>query len=295
MPSQTSAASITFGPLARADAPSDTSKPIADVVLIGWADGEAKHLAKYDAIYRDLVQGDIYLCESHTVDLVRSRSATWRYLAPLREWLIERGHVVPVPKGKKKAWEIASELDPPGLQRQLIFHVLSNGGVNSLACLWDMLRVQHHEQLASTAAIIFDSAPDPVAANIPWEGALLYTQAIPGIPSWLRPVVLRLMYAGLLTQVALVYGVLRIKPLLDRNFEMLCDDPNAKGVPRLMLYSDKDVFVPPREVELAIRRMRKAGSEVEARLFQGSLHVQHFRTFPKEYVATVHGFLKSKL
>ncbi|KNE72220.1 hypothetical protein AMAG_16703 [Allomyces macrogynus ATCC 38327] len=186
-------------------------------------------------------------------------------------------------------------IDPTGPRRHLVFHLFSNGGVNSLACLWDMLRVKYHEQLASTAAIIFDSAPDPVAANIPWEGALLYTQAIPGIPAWLRPVVLRLMYAGLLAQVALVYGILRIKPLLDRNFEMLCHDPNAKGVPRLMLYSDKDVFVPPREVELAIRRMRKAGNEVEARLFEGSLHVQHFRTFPKEYVAAVHGFLKPKL
>ncbi|KNE72461.1 hypothetical protein AMAG_16504 [Allomyces macrogynus ATCC 38327] len=293
MSEPTNASRIAFGPLTR-NTNTSTDKLLADVVLIGWADGEAKHLAKYDAIYRDFVQGDVYLCESHTADLLKSRSAAWRYLSPLRDWLAERGHVGPVQKRKKMAWEIASEPAPTRPRRHLIFHLFSNGGVHSLVCLWDMLRVAHNEQLVSTTALIIDSAPDPVTANVPWEGALLFTQAIPGLPAWLHPVVKRLLYFGLLTQ-GVVTAVTGYKPFLDQNFDMLCDDANGVGVPRLMLYSDKDVYIPAREVELAIRKMREAGHEVEGRQFKGSLHVQHYRTFPKEYAAAVHGFLKPKL
>ncbi|KNE62957.1 hypothetical protein AMAG_08131 [Allomyces macrogynus ATCC 38327] len=293
---------------ARSPSPkNDAEEVTADVVLLGWADGDIRYVSKYVCIYaKELrawstaTKGDDYgnqrpikwtefAIGSKTVQLLKSFASSHADIEPLYQFLLDGGHLHPED-------EAAVLADPSTPSRPLVFHIFSNGGVNTLAILLNL--VQHrHMRLTNVRALLLDSCPTPISKMAAWGGAGVYTDML--LPTKYTPRALRAVVQGITFGVmhlshAITVGLFGCTPRIDANFETLVAHPALRSVPRLLLYSQDDELVSAESVRLAAQKMREAGyaEVVEEHDFGDSAHVQHYRKYPAEYVRVVGEFLQ---
>ncbi|KAJ3370580.1 Transmembrane protein 53 [Allomyces arbusculus] len=285
----------------------DAEEAAADVVLLGWADGDIRYVSKYLCIYaKELrewstaakngghsdqrpIKWAEFAIGSKTVQLLRSFASSHADIEPLYHFLLDGGHLHPED-------EAAVLADPSTPSRPLVFHIFSNGGVNTLAILLDLVRHQHM-RLTNVCALLLDSCPTPISSMAAWGGAGVYTDMLlppKYTPRLVRTVVQGIMYGAMHLSHAITVGIFKCTPRLDANFETLVAHPALRSVPRLLLFSQGDTLVSAESVRLAAQKMREAGyaEMVEEHDFGDSLHVQHYRKYPAEYVRVVGEFLR---
>ncbi|KNE61951.1 hypothetical protein AMAG_18786 [Allomyces macrogynus ATCC 38327] len=189
---------------------------------------------------------------SYQVDRVcdwKSFASSHADIEPLSRFLLDGGHLHPED-------EAAVLADPSTSSRLLVFHIFSNGGVNTLAILLDLVR-HRHMRLTNVSALLLDSCPTPISSMAAW-GAGFHTITV---------------------------GIFGCTPRIDANFETSVNHPALRSVPRLLQFSQGDELVPAESVKLAVRKMCEAGHAevVEEHDFGDSLHVQHYRKYPVEW------------
>ncbi|KAJ3363957.1 Transmembrane protein 53 [Allomyces javanicus] len=294
---------------ARSPSPKNDAEEItADVVLLGWADGDIRYVSKYVCIYATELRawstaatkndghGDQrpikwteFAIGSKTVQFLKSFASSHADIEPLYQFLLDGGHLYPED-------EAAVMADPSTPSRPLVFHIFSNGGVNTLAILLDLVR-HRHMRLTNVRALLLDSCPTPISSMAAWGGAGVYTDML--LPPKYTPRALRAIVQGITFGVmhishAITVGIFGCTPRIDANFETLVAHPALRSVPRLLLFSQGDTLVSAESVKLAARKMREAGyaEMVEEHDFGDSLHVQHYRKYSAEYVSVVGEFFR---
>ncbi|KNE62955.1 hypothetical protein AMAG_08130 [Allomyces macrogynus ATCC 38327] len=268
---------------------------VADVLILGWAQSDLRHVAKYQNVYHGQLLADASEAApimkwttsafaSQTLQFAKPESWSFRDIEPIYQVLRDQGHFQPA--------GTASGQKAP--RTPLVLHLLSNGGVNSLVILLHLAR-ERKMQLTDVAAIVLDSAPTPVHAMGMWPWSGLFADAIlpASTPAALRNTAQMLLYAQMRAKSAIMTGLLGRPARADTNFATLVHHPDIRAVPRLLLYSRVDDMVPLADIELALSKMREAGhaSVVESVDFVDSAHVSHLRAYPEKYTKEVGQFL----
>ncbi|KNE61950.1 hypothetical protein AMAG_07217 [Allomyces macrogynus ATCC 38327] len=270
---------------------------VADVLILGWAQSDLRHVAKYQNVYHGRLLADASetapimkwttsAFASQTLQFAKPERWSFRDIEPIYQVLRDQGHLRPA--------ETASDQTPSAPRAPLVLHLLSNGGVNSLVILLHLAR-ERNMQLTDVAAIVLDSAPTPVHAMGIWPWSGLFVDAIlpASMPTAFRNTAQTLLYAQMRAKSVIMTGLLGRPARADTNFATLVNHPDIRAAPRLLLYSRVDDMVPLADIELALAKMREAGhaAVVESVDFVDSAHVSHLRAYPEKYTKEVGQFL----
>ncbi|ETV95205.1 hypothetical protein H310_11462 [Aphanomyces invadans] len=161
-------------------------------------------------------------------------------------------------------------------------HILSNGGCWSWYCL------ENHIVQAGVPfkvpTMILDSAPSKPYAHGTAPAAFTAQMKNP---------ILRQAMMWILTAVfvlhAFVVRVCGYTHPVELQFERLIHRDAA--IPKLFLYSDNDVMIPPDQIEYAITTAKQLNTPAEAVNFETSKHVAHLSHSPDRYTKAVREFL----
>ncbi|KAJ3694544.1 hypothetical protein LUZ60_010024 [Juncus effusus] len=271
---------------------------VLTVVLLGWLGARQKHLRKYAEMYNS--KG------------IRSV----RFVVPAKELLgIDLGSRVEA-KIKELAKEIedwCSVKEKDGRERNLMFHTFSNTGWLAYGVILDSLKSREDIKNKIRGCII-DSGPcaeiNPQVWAAGFSAALLRKQnnSIPPLPNQntedskpdanftrnyengIRPSIAETFLLSILCRFfELTLKLPDINRKLSKYISILMNEQPA--CPQLYLYSKADKVIPSSYIEEFIEKQKKFGRTVYAHDFVFSPHVDHFRTYPRQYISKVDEFL----
>lgn len=240
-----------------------TSNKNPIILLCGWLDGQFGHVVKYLEMYVELGLPVIMLV-SNSLDITF-------YLTSFvhNDTAKVLKHILPA-------------------NSVFIPHIMSNGGIRSFLCLRDNFAGQ-----IPVKAMIFDSCPSVLPKDLtradkvdPRE--IFFTQLK---PEWLKEFLL-----SFITNIWIVqkywYTLFPQLHILNRQFTRLTTQ--FSGIPKLFLFSDKDMAIPSEQVKQAIDACKKT-SPVSFVNFVDSPHVRHLQVYRKKYISSIVWFLGTYL
>ncbi|CAN1190605.1 Transmembrane protein 53-B [Linum perenne] len=269
--------------------------PATTVVLLGWLGAKQKHLRKYVEWYNSL--------GFHAITFV-----------------VEVGELLRFDLGERverRVSALANELidflgKEDGREHCLLFHSFSNTGFLTYGYILDILQgrdsaadkvrgciidsggaglLDHKVWAAGFAAAILQKRSS--APQIPEEEAKnrkdSYTK-----PSDDKPDAYGTFVLGALE---MFFAVVLKFPDVDRQLQKIVAAvaKNQPSYPHLYMYSAGDKVVPHEAIEAAIQEELKKGRKVVSHNFGSSPHVDHYRTFPEQYLSVLSRFLKECL
>ena len=231
-------------------------------LLIGWGNASRSQLTAYERLHASLGLAPEVVIPDTRRGIV-SRDAYARGLAPA-------------------AAQLAS--DP----RPTLVHLFSDNGFLGWAALLGQLEPSGAGRVAREAirGVVLDSSPGLWASRDKLDFARRFALGMTPMvaraarlgPRERLPIVTPLLGAAFVGyQLAFpraVRGMLAAADQVER------DQPRC---PHLFLYGDRDVLVPPGDVEAWIRRQRATGVDVEAVRFEGARHVALYPADPRRY------------
>jgi len=266
---------------------SEKSEKDVVMVLLGWSGSTHKNLAKYSDIY--LKRGCIVL----------------RYIAPVSAVFI---HTSKMPVLANRLVRLLQDLQLDS--HPIFFHVFSNGGSFTYSCLLHELYKIH--RMRNTMALdirgtIFDSSPAPrnlgtgflaVKSIFGHLGSFSYVAALLAMVV----VALQIMWLHIKAGLEVCIWGEQLHSLDPVKYHMH-EIPSRNWLARLgkmrnhnylFLYSDNDDLIPWTQVEefADITAHATQSNWVVKKKFLGSLHVQHYRQYPEEYIEAVTDFIR---
>eukprot|EP00241_Pyramimonas_parkeae_P012342 CAMPEP_0114230742 /NCGR_PEP_ID=MMETSP0058-20121206/3639_1 /TAXON_ID=36894 /ORGANISM="Pyramimonas parkeae, CCMP726" /LENGTH=300 /DNA_ID=CAMNT_0001341977 /DNA_START=211 /DNA_END=1113 /DNA_ORIENTATION=- len=237
------------------------------VVLFGWLGAQPKYLDKY-------------------VELWESRGAVAiPYIPPLTATLIPAQADRSVREFAQLVEKRRAQHPPP---RKVVYHVFSNGGFLFLSSL---IRATSKGLVPADAfgtpdGIIIDSAPGVITSDMAARGfgAAAMKTGSDGFEER-QPLlvdVARGLFGSYLNLPSIKTRMEEIR-IVWADLAPLC--------PQLLLYSEEDVLIPPADIENHMTAQISRGVNVMSRKWIDSLHVEHFRKYPDEYVDEVASFV----
>lgn len=272
--------------------------PIVTVVMLGWLGSKPKHLRRYIELYNS--RG------IHAVTFVASVRDVLTF--DLGKKLEER---VAVLANELALW--LSESDKDGRERCLIFHTFSNTGWLAYGAILENLK-SRQELLEKIKGCVVDSGGDPdispkvwaagfTAAMLKKRSSFAYSSVEAGegneVGSPLTSgniqikgamLIETVLFAALEKLFSFLLNLSNVNERLRRIISVLVN--NQPSCPQLYLYSTADKVIPFQSVESFIEEQRKSGREVHSFNFGSSPHVDHYRTFPDNYVSVLQKFLQ---
>ncbi|XP_060531116.1 transmembrane protein 53-like [Cylas formicarius] len=228
-------------------------KPL--VVLLSWLMAKKKHTYKYAEIY--IEKG---------FDVLNVSVNPWQFL-----WPVKGTQVV--------ASDILKFLDKNQTLNPIILHGFSVGGY-----LWGEVMVKMAHKQHQYKHIL-----DRIAGQI-WDSAADVTEIHKGVPPAVFP--RNKLMANALGQYIL-YHMQTFDKVATRHYIRSSQmfHTNLVKAPALFLLSETD----PIGTEISNKRVKEnwesMGIKVYWKLFEKSPHVGHFKKYPEEYRAQIHGFL----
>jgi hypothetical protein len=252
-------------------------KPKAIVLLLGWWGAKSRHLAKYGQLYQErdclTVQA---ICDTYAILVRNTRS--------IDQCAIEAAaHVA----------QVLRDIDDDTIP--VIFHAFSNGGAYVVERMEAMIRHARTNSLPSDQdsdmvlvgkhlqGQIYDSAPVwPTTESAVEAAAGVFSNPIA------RKVVALLFY--LHQFISSLYQILfRVMDWRQVFWSNLAE--HALCTKQAFIYSEADTITNVKKLEELIAMRQKKSDEVLVKKFEDSLHVQHLRTHPQEYVDLLDKFL----
>ncbi|MCO5607517.1 hypothetical protein L7F22_061714 [Adiantum nelumboides] len=261
----------------------EKKKPVVVVVLLGWLGAKHRHLKKYADWYTS--QG------MHAVT----------FTIPIKDVLTLRVEKHVEMLSQKLLEGLREENSNNGREKLVIIQTFSNTGWMTYGALLERL-LRSNEGVALVKRIkgcVVDSGPAPKNDPRVWAAglcaALLKKSSVATqlqlddehkLPS-MKETVLILIFEKLLA------GFLCI-PYVKRRIDnvVLVLSRKQPSCPQLYLYSNADTVIPATSVESFIAEQQRAGCLVRACNFDTSPHVDHFRSFPVEYMEQIASFLE---
>ncbi|XP_059293175.1 uncharacterized protein LOC132046538 isoform X2 [Lycium ferocissimum] len=258
--------------------------PIVTVVMLGWLGSEPKHLRRYIELYNS--KG------IHAVTFVTSVKDVLSF--DLGKKLEQR---IAVLANELALWLSESDED----------------GRESYGAILENLK-NRQDLLEKIKGCVVDSGGDPVLSPKVWaagftaamlkkRSSFVYSSKEAGegnevgSPLTLGKVQMKgamlmetLLFAALEKLLSFLLSLPEVNGRLTKILSVLVN--NQPSCPQLYLYSTADRVIPFQSVETFIEEQRKSGREVYAFNFGSSPHVDHYRTFPDNYVSVLQKFLQ---
>ena len=258
------------------DAANGTVAPADDpelVLIYGWGDGQAKHVAKYADGFRALYP--------HARQLVILGSIYKALFTDLAGRTAPMMAVVETAFPKDDGAGAGAEPSPPP---KVLAHCMSNTGAINYASTLYAYRQARGRQLPHRLTVL-DSTP----------GGTDYTVA--NVKRWARAMALAVA-AWFPWPFAVTQGILAACLFLLGFVERVTGRDSAgawgwkvandeglelRSARRLYLYSAEDEIIDSKDVERHAAEARQLGWEADTELFHGSNHVGHMRKAPEQY------------
>lgn len=271
------------------------------VVMLGWLGSKPKHLRRYIELYNS--RG------IHAVTFVASVKDVLSF--DLGKKLEER---IVVLANELALW--LSESDKDGRERCLIFHTFSNTGWLAYGAILENLK-SRQDLLEKIKGCVVDSGGDPdinpkvwsagfTAAMMKKRSSFAYSSVEAGEGkevgsplnsgnSQIKGAMLTetVLFAALEKLFSFLLNLPDVNERLKKIISFLVK--NQPSCPQLYLYSTADKVIPFQSVESFIEEQRRSGREVHSFNFGSSPHVDHYRTFPDNYVSVLQKFLQECL
>jgi hypothetical protein len=173
---------------------------------------------------------------------------------------------------------------PSAVRRTILLHVMSNGGGMNLAATFEAYRRMYNVPMPHNL-LILDSTPGSTKytiANVR-RFAFAMTVGTAAYFPWPKSVTQWMWFVVL-------YMIRGLELLVGResspNFAVkatISETLAAKTAPRLYLYSKEDAIIYWKDIEANATSAASRGYRVDRKLFHGSAHVEHMRSWPEEY------------
>jgi hypothetical protein len=253
----------------------EASKVVAgpDVIVIyGWGDGRLKNVSKYTAGFHALFPHSKVIVVLSPILKVMTLSidARVRNMQPV----VDEAFSPKESLGEK----------PSSVRRTVLLHVMSNGGGMNLAATFEAYRRMHNGPMPHNL-LILDSCPGSTKFNIAnvRRFASAMTVGTAAYFPWPKPVTQWMWFF-------ILYIIRGLELLVGResspNFAVKAatnETLATKTAPRLYLYSKEDEIIYWKDIEANAALAVSKGYQVDRKLFQGSAHVGHMRSWPEEY------------
>jgi len=244
------------------------------VVLFGWLGAQPKYLEKY-------------------ADLWKSRGAkVLPYTPPITATLFPfQADRSILDFSKRMGEHVDPQPQPPRPQPpRVIYHVFSNGGFLFLGALIRATQMGLVPEwvLGSPSGIIIDSAPGEISVDMAARGvgAAAFKEGSKGFED-------RFPFFVDLSR-SLFQFYLNIPFIKNRIAEVKhAWEVHSPTCPQLFLFSEEDVLIPPEDIERFMLVQRNRGVQVSSNRWQGTLHVEHYREYPEEYIGELKQFVKN--
>ncbi|KAL4876611.1 hypothetical protein BJY04DRAFT_222943 [Aspergillus karnatakaensis] len=271
------------------------------IIIFAWGDAQPKHIAKYAAGFRTLfphAQQIAVLAPIYKA-LVRTMAMRIEAMKPIIEATYP-GSISQFANSKEstEGAERQEEKDKEGtknkhLQRPMhdgnvLVHVMSNtGGINYAAFLHAYRGI--YGKPFPHKLVSLDSTPGSTAMTFSNLKRHSLAMAL-GTAAWFPwPMgVTQYIWAGFLYTLSTIENVIGVESAAVQSVNAV-RDKELLGLQtrQLFLYGKADRIILWSDIEEHIAGVKGAGWEVEARLFEGSGHVEHMRRFGAEYWGAV--------
>ncbi|KAL4865358.1 hypothetical protein BDV12DRAFT_188228 [Aspergillus spectabilis] len=259
--------------------PTDTPNPTHPRVLIifAWGDAQPKHITKYAAGFQTL-----YPHARQIAVLAPIYKALWRTMAQRIEAMkpvIEATY----PRGEGEGEEQSHD-------GNVMIHVMSNtGGINYAATLHAYKEL--HNRAFPHRLVTYDSTPGSSELSFANMKRMSLAMAL-GTAAWFPwPLsVTQYLWAGFLYTLSAVETVMGVESAPVQSVKAVTNKELLSVHTRqLYLYGKGDLIILWTDIEKHIAGARAGGWKTDARVFEGSGHVEHMRTYPVEYWEAVRG------
>ncbi|KAL5340369.1 hypothetical protein BJX70DRAFT_361557 [Aspergillus crustosus] len=258
-----------------APAPNPTHPRV--IIIFAWGDAQPKHILKYAAGFQSL-----YPHARQIAVLAPIYKALWRTMAQRVEAMkpiIEATY--PRSAGTEGKEENGEEEAHDG---NVLIQVMSNtGGINYAATL-HAYRDLYNRPLPHKL-VCFDSTPGSTELTFENMKRMSLAMAL-GTASWFPwPMsVTQFLWAGFMYSLSAVESVMGIESASVQSVKAVTSSELLGLVTRqLYLYGKEDPIILWSDIERHIAGARSGGWKTQARLFEGSGHVEHMRSYPVEY------------
>ncbi|KAL3481563.1 hypothetical protein BJX99DRAFT_218507 [Aspergillus californicus] len=259
--------------------PTESPNPAHPRVLIifGWGDSQPKHIAKYAAGFQTL-----YPHTRQIAVLAPISKALWRTMAQRVEAMkpaIEATYPHPRPRD-----DTTKEREEQTHDGNVMVHVMSNtGGINYAAALHAYREL--YGRPFPHRLVVLDSTPGSTDLTFANMKRMSLAMAL-GTAAWFPwPIsVTQYIWAGSLYMLSAVETVMGVESAAVQSVKAIMNkDFLGVDTRQLFLYGRKDLIILWTDVEKHIAGARAAGWKTDQRVFEGSGHVEHMRTYPVEY------------
>ncbi|KAJ1328252.1 DUF829 domain-containing protein [Microdochium nivale] len=253
------------------DANTRTTGGPSTVILFGWGDGQARHVAKYIAGYRELFPSITRL----VVVLATTFKAAYQ---SLNERLAGMMPTID-----------AAFPDGPAVDggSAVLMHAMSSAGGINLVSTLHAYKKRFGGALLPHRLLVLDSTPGGIVFSeqvgrwsramaigmsdrFPWPYAVTY---------WLCYAFLWLM-KGFEWAMRRVHAGASSRAAVNVPGDIVAASPGCR---RLYLYSDADEIILAKDIEIHAAEARQMGFDVDLEEFDGSEHCGHLRRHPEQY------------
>uniref|UniRef100_A0A0K0EXD6 Transmembrane protein 53 (inferred by orthology to a human protein) n=1 Tax=Strongyloides venezuelensis TaxID=75913 RepID=A0A0K0EXD6_STRVS len=243
------------------------------ICLFGWAGCKDRYLKKYATFYEEA--GYSTLRATAPIEKIRNLRDYKKYGLEYFKKFLSQPNV-----GKKKVF----------------FHIFSMNGASTFLKFYEILL--NHEESIMISGIIFDSCPADVK---PTQGALAISYALypPSKYGNLTTKMTKfILTIGFMSHRYMIYlESLFTENAYERNFAYYkLITMNSLPKQQLYLFSEKDNICSSSSIKEFIKKQETINMKTFEKLeFTDSEHVQHFRSYPREYADKCLLFIKSSL